>query len=597
MNQNSKNTGTHHFDISRKIRSFAHSHVPKSANFASKNRLSPIRRLPKVQSTCFTTTCDDPHRKRTVPKFQIRLLAACFIIVSTFAASAESAPDADILLKDGTIFDGTGGQPYAGSVAIHDGRIIAVGQGADTAAAKQTIDCKGLIICPGFIDLHNHSDSTILKDSGRSARCYLTQGCTTLVTGNCGDGPTNIAKFYDDLDDKGTGINIATLVPQGSVREKIMGNDLRAPTPDELKKMQDLTDAGMQQGAWGISTGLQYVPGAFAKTDELIAVSQVVGKRGGFYASHIRDEGDTLLESIEEVIEIAKGAHLPVHVSHLKSSKKPNWGKVRAAAHLIEKAQRDGIKITADQYPYTASSTSIMAMLLPDEEREGGERATAKRLKDEATAKRLRPIITKGIDARGPIQLASIKSKPEWVGKIITDIAKTENREPVDVALDILRNDPEAAGVNFGMDEADVRFVMTLPWVATASDGSSKSANDSRPHPRSFGTFSRKIGRYSIQENVVPLPAAIRSATGLPADVLGMTDRGYLRKDTIADVAVIDPKTFEDRATYEEPFKQSVGVRWLFLAGKAAIADGEPQEVLAGKPLRRPPSTKAGSVK
>ena len=376
-----------------------------------------------------------------------------------------------------------------------------------------------------------------------------------------------------------------------------MGNDLRAPTPDELKQMQDLADAGMQQGAWGISTGLQYIPGAFAKTDELIAISQPVAKHNGFYASHIRDEGDTLLESIEEVIEIAKGAHLPVHVSHLKSSKKPNWGKVRAAAHLIEKAQHDGIKITADQYPYTASSTSIMAMLLPDEEREGGERATAKRLKDEATAKRLRPIIAKGIDARGPIQIASIKSKPEWVGKIITDIAKTENREPVDVALEILRNDPDAAGVNFGMDEADVRFVMTLPWVATASDGSSKIDNGTRPHPRSFGTFSRKIGRYSIQENVVPLPAAIRSATGLPADILGMTDRGYLRKDMIADIAVIDPKQFEDRATYEEPFKPSVGVRWLFLAGKAAIADGEPQEVLAGKPLRRPPSTKANSVK
>jgi N-acyl-D-amino-acid deacylase len=521
----------------------------------------------------------------------------CLVAFFLVASHTEAAPEADTLLRGGTIIDGTGAQPYEGNVAIHDGRIIAVGQDADSAAAKKTIECKGLIICPGFIDLHNHSDSTILKDSGRSARCYLTQGCTTLVTGNCGGGPTDVAKFYDDLDAKGTGINIATLVPQGSVREKVMGNDLRAPKPDELKKMQELADAGMQQGAWGISTGLQYIPGAFAKTDELIAVSQAVAKHNGFYASHIRDEGDTLIESIQEVIDIAKGAHLPMHVSHLKSSKKPNWGKVRAAVHLIEQAQHEGIKITADQYPYTASSTSIMAMLLPDEEREGGERATAKRLKDEATAKRLRPIITKGIDARGPIQIASIKSKPEWVGKIITDIAKTENREPVDVALDILRDDPDAAGVNFGMDEADVRFVMTLPWVATASDGSSKIDNGTRPHPRSFGTFSRKIGRYSIQDNVLPLPAAIRSATGLPADILGMTDRGYLRKDMIADIALIDPKTFEDRATYEVPFKPSVGVRWLFLAGKTAIADGEPQEVLAGKPLRRPPSTKANSVK
>jgi N-acyl-D-amino-acid deacylase len=568
---------------------------PKSANIGIKNRVHRIHALAKIQVACRTTTCVNHDRKHAVPKFQNgrALLAPFLLVVAIFAAQA--SPE-NILLQGGTILDGTGGKPYEGSVLIHDGQIATVGDVADASAATQTIDCRGLIIAPGFIDLHNHSDSTILHDSGRGARCYLTQGCTTLLTGNCGGGPTDIAKFYDELDAKGTGINIATLVPQGSVREKIMGNDLRAPTPEELKKMEDLVDTGMSQGAWGISTGLQYVPGSFAKTDELIAVTIPVGKQHGFYASHIRDEGDTLLESIQEVIDIAKGAHLPVHVSHLKSSKKPNWGKVRAAAHLIEQSQHEGIKITADQYPYTASSTSIMAMLLPDEEREGGERAAAKRLKDDATAKRLRPIIAKGLDARGPIQLATIKNKPEWVGKLISDIAKTENRAQVDVAFEILTNDPEAAGVNFGMDETDVRYVMTLPWVATASDGSSKIDNGTRPHPRSFGTFSRKIGRYSIQDKVVPLPAAIRSATGLPADILGMTDRGYLRKDYIADIAVIDPKTFADRATYEEPFKPSVGVRWLFLGGKAAIADGEPQDVLAGKPLRRPLSVKANSV-
>jgi N-acyl-D-aspartate/D-glutamate deacylase len=526
----------------------------------------------------------------------IRQSFAALAVLTAFTTIQAPAAPADVLLKGGTIFDGTGDKPYEGNVAIQNGHIIAVGDAASAIEAKRTIDCNGLIICPGFIDLHNHSDSTITHDSGRSARCYLTQGCTTLVTGNCGGGPVDIAKFYDELDAKGTGINIATLVPQGSVRERVMGNELRAPTPEELKKMQDLADTGMQEGAWGISTGLQYIPSAFAKTDELIAISIPVAKHHGFYCSHIRDEGDTLLESIQEVIDIGKGAHLPVHVSHLKSSKKPNWGKVRAAAHLIEEAQHDGLKITADQYPYTASSTSIMAMLLPDAEREGGERATAKRLKDPATAKRLRPIIAKGIDARGPIMIASIKSKPEWVGKIITDIAKEENREPVDIGLEILRSDPGAAGVNFGMDEADVRFVMTLPWVATASDGASKIDNGTRPHPRSFGTFSRKVGRYSIQDKVVPLPQAIRSATGLPADILGMTDRGYLRKDYIADIAVIDPKTYEDHATYEEPFKPSTGVRWLFLAGKAAVADSQPQEVLAGKPLRRPLTAKAGNA-
>lgn len=521
--------------------------------------------------------------------------AALLVLATTFTIQSLAAP-ADILLKGGSIYDGAGGKPYEGNVAIQNGHIIAVGDAASRTEAKQTIDCKGLIICPGFIDLHNHSDSTITHDSGRKAVCYLTQGCTTLVTGNCGGGPVDIAKFYDELAAKGAGINIATLVPQGSVRERVMGNELRAPTAEEIKKMQDLADTGMREGAWGISSGLQYIPSAFAKTDELIAISIPVAKHNGFYCSHIRDEGDTLIESIQEVIDIGKGAHLPVHVSHLKSSKKPNWGKVRVAAHLIEKAQQEGIKITADQYPYTASSTSIMAMLLPDNEREGGERATARRLNDPATARRLRPIVAKGIDTRGPIMIASIQSKPEWVGKIITDIAKDENREPVDVAFEILRNDPGAAGVNFGMDEADVRFVMALPWVATASDGASKIANGTRPHPRSFGTFSRKIGRYSIQDQVVALPQAIRSASGLPADILGMTDRGYLRKNYVADIAVIDPKSYLDQATYDEPFKPSTGVRWLFLAGKPAIADSQPQEALTGKPLRRPPTVKAGNA-
>jgi N-acyl-D-aspartate/D-glutamate deacylase len=510
------------------------------------------------------------------------------IFVLFTAAIGIAAPqNVDVLLQGGTIIDGSGEAPYVGGVAIHDGRIVAVGK-IDNRAADRTIDCKGLIIAPGFIDLHNHSDDSILSAKNRGALCYLTQGCTTLVTGNCGGGRADVGKFYDEVAAAGVGINVAHLIPHGEVRDNVMGKVRRAPTADELKQMQDLADAGMQQGAWGMSTGLQYIPGAFANTDELIALAAVVGKRGGFYASHIRDEGDTLLESIQEVIDIARGGHLPCHVSHFKASKKPNWGKVRAAARLIEEARRDGLRITADQYPYTASSTSIMAMLLPDEEREGGDRTSAKRLRYEEQLKRLRPIIAKALDARGQLMVANSKYKREWVGKMIADIAAAEKREPVDVTIELLREDPGASGVNFAMDEADVRYVMTLPWVATASDGSSRVADGTRPHPRSFGTFSRKIGRYAIREKVLPLPAAIRSATGLPADILGMKDRGYLRENLMADIVVFDPKHFVDRATYEQPFEPSVGVRWLLLNGEIAIADGAPQDGIAGAPLRKP---------
>jgi N-acyl-D-aspartate/D-glutamate deacylase len=350
--------------------------------------------------------------------------------------------------------------------------------------------------------------------------------------------------------------------------------------------MQQLADDAMREGAWGMSTGLQYVPGAYADTDELVAIASVVAQHGGIYASHIRDESDELMESVEEVLEIARRANLHCHISHLKSSKPRNWGKIRAATHFVDQARQSGLRITADQYPYTASSTSIMAMLLPDEEREGGEEAASKRLSDPDEQARLRPVVAKAIEERGQMMIASFSKNSEWVGKTIDEVAKKEGREPVDIGLELL-SDPKAQGVNFGMDEADVRFAMTLPWVATASDGSAKIDDGTRPHPRSYGTFPRKIGRYAIREKVLPLSAAIRSASGLPADILGMNDRGYVRENLVADLVVFDPQQLEDRATYEKPFEPSVGIRWLLLNGQIAIADGAVQKELAGRPLRR----------
>jgi N-acyl-D-aspartate/D-glutamate deacylase len=513
------------------------------------------------------------------------LISGTLSLAAGWPIYAESIGDVDVLLRGGTIIDGSGGAPYRGDVAVRGERIVSIGE-FEAVNPRQIIDCSDLVVCPGFIDLHNHSDHSILSDDTRDARCYLTQGCTTLVTGNCGGGRGDVGKFYDELAAQGVGINIAHLAPHGSLRDEVMGKVRRAPTDDELRKMQDLADAAMREGAWGLSTGLQYVPGAYADTAEIIAIARVVGKHGGIYASHMRDESDELIEAIEEVIQIARGANLHCHISHLKSSKPRNWGKIRAAVRVIEQAREDGLRITADQYPYTASSTSMMAMLLPDEEREGGEQETSKRLENAAERERVRPMVARAIEERGQLMIASFAKKPEWVGKLISEVAEAEGREPVEVGLELL-SDAKAQGVNFGMDEADVRFAMTLPWVATASDGSAKIDDGTRPHPRSYGTFPRKIGRYAIREQVMPLTAAIRSASGLPADILGMKDRGYVREGLVADLVVFDAKQLEDRATYEAPFESSVGVRWLLINGKAAIAEGAPQGIFAGQPLRR----------
>jgi N-acyl-D-amino-acid deacylase len=383
------------------------------------------------------------------------------------------------------------------------------------------------------------------------------------------------------------GHNVAHLIPHGSLRGEVIGPTRRPPTDAELAEMQQLARQGMQAGAWGMSTGLQYVPGSFADVDELGAIAQVVGQEGGIYASHIRDEGDQLLESIEETIEIGRRGSLPVHVSHLKASKQKNWGKVKAAAAMISEAREKGRRVTADQYPYDASSTSISAMLLPDEEREGGTKAVVAKLDDPEKAPRMRALVAQALVERGRIMIANCPQHPSWVGKLIDEVAKEENRADVDVALDILRC-TEDQGVSFSMDEQDVRYVMTLPWVATASDGGVKVADGTKPHPRSFGTFSRRIGRYAIEEGVVPVEQAVRSASGLPAEILGLKDRGFLKPAMFADVVVFDPATYRDHATFQAPFEFTSGVRFVLVNGKLAIDDGKLANVAAGRALRKP---------
>ena len=519
-----------------------------------------------------------------------RLPRCLFIACLAFATRAmcqDKPIDADILLQGGTVFDGTAGEGYGGDIAIDRERIVAIGK-FQLGVIAQTIDCRGLYLAPGFIDLHNHSDRGVINGATRANTNFLTQGCTTIVTGNCGSGPTDVRKYFEQIDAAGVGTNVIHLLPHGSLRSSVFGSARRPPTADELLKMCQIAEKAMQDGAWGMSTGLIYVPGTYAETDELVEIAKVVARHGGIYASHIRDEGTGLLDAVREALEIGRRAELPIHVSHFKASGRQAWGSLRTAAKLIEEARVAGQQATADQYPYIASSTSLEATVIPTWAREGGQKALVGRLDDAELGPKLRKEIEGTLAGRNKIVIASCARRPKWIGKSLAEIAASESRPEIEIVLEITRAGG-ASVVNFGMDEEEVRFAMQLPWVATASDGSAKIPDADRPHPRSFGTFSRKIGRYALAEKVVSLPHAVRSASGLPADILGLADRGYLQPGRVADIVVFDPQSYLDTATFDDPYQYSTGVRHVFVSGRPAIYAGTPTGALAGKALRHPP--------
>ncbi|MGI8981485.1 MAG: N-acyl-D-amino-acid deacylase family protein [Pirellulaceae bacterium] len=513
------------------------------------------------------------------------LALACFLLYSRIVHAEDAPINAEIVLVGGTIFDGSGAEGALGDVAIQDKKIVAVGK-FPHGKIVQRIDCSGLVVAPGFIDLHNHSDGPIVAPTTRGNVNYLTQGCTTIVTGNCGSGPIRVKEFYDKVDAAGSGTHVAHLLPQGSLREFVMQRINRKPTDEELTRMRDLAGKAMQEGAWGMSTGLIYIPGTFCETEELIEIAKIVGSRGGIYASHIRNESKQLVESVEEAMRIGREGKMPVHISHFKASGSDTWGQLRIAVNAIEKSRERGEKVTADQYPYIASSTSLEATLLPTWAGEGGRKKLEERLKDPETRAKIKAAVDKSLSVKRRIQIASYGPQPEYVGKSLDEIGAAEKRDVTELVLEM-----EAHGgarvINFGMNEEEVRMAMGLPWVATASDGAARIPDQDQPHPRNYGTFSRKIGLYSLQEKVLPLSQAIRSSSGLPADILGLADRGYLRPGLAADITVFDPKTFVDTATYDHPARYSNGIKYLFVAGTPAIFEGTPTGALAGRALRK----------
>jgi N-acyl-D-amino-acid deacylase len=512
------------------------------------------------------------------------------------AAAQQQARPFDLLITNARIIDGTGGPSITGSVAVRDGRIAGVGRVAGPAA--RTVDAGGKVVAPGFIDPHSHSDYALLTDG--NAESKIRQGVTTEVIGESGSvapqkptaerGWSDFAGYFAAIERSKTAVNLLSYVGLGQVREYVMGNDDRAPSTTELEKMSGLVSDAMKQGAYGVATGLIYSPNAYAKLDELVALSRPASAAGGFYASHLRYDGEKLKEGLEEAIAIGEQARIPVHVFHLKVTGAKNFGRMKEVIAIVEAAQKRGVEISADQYPYVASSTGL-SQTIPPWAHEGGGAKLAERLKDPATRANIRremddphPAWENRLISAGTwhnVQIASIRSaeRKNLEGMRIDDAAKAAGKDPYDFVFDLLIAERGNVGcVWFIIDENDLKLAMKQPWVSVGSDGSALATSgplrNGVPHPRNFGTFPRVLGKYVRDEHVISLEQAVHKMSGLTASQLHIRDRGLIKDGLAADLVIFDPATVADRATFTDPFQYPVGIPTVIVNGRVVLDNG-----------------------
>lgn len=524
------------------------------------------------------------------------LLSSLAAILSAVGAGASPGDTVDVIIRGGTIYDGGEGTAFVGDVAIRDDRIVAIGPSV-RLQAKRVIDAKGMIVAPGFIDPHTHADA-FLRSSDRRERLnapWLYQGVSTVVIGVDGGGTPDVAADAERLTRSGIGTNVVPFVGFGPVRQRVLGQDARAPTATELGAMKALVAKGMCEGATGFSAGLFYAPQSFATTAEVIAVAREAAVRGGVYDTHQRDESSYsigLLGSVREAIEIGRQAGMPVHFAHLKALGIDVHGQAAAVIAEIERARAEGVEVTADQYPWLASGTNLDAALLPRWAVDGGGAALLARLDDPATLARIRDEMQENLRRRGGAKaLLLIGQGFPWVGKTLEEVADEWKLDSRDAALRIIRQSVNGkqrgergggtAIASFNMAQADVDLFMQQPWMVTSSDGSAG-------HPRMFASFPEKYVRYVRERQVISLAAFIRQSTGRTADIYKLDRRGYLRPGYHADVVIFDPVGYAPRADYLRPRELSVGVRHLFVNGQPAIEDGQATGVAAGRTLLRP---------
>ena len=509
---------------------------------------------------------------------RLALLAAAILC----SGGAARAP-VDLLIRGGTVFTGSAA-PFVGDVAVSGDRIRAVGRRL-AVPARRTIDARGMIVAPGFIDPHTHAGDQLASDDPRVRLIpgFLMQGVTTAFVGNDGNGAPEVEAVLGGAARKPVGINYAAYVGLGPVRERVLGEADRAPTATELARMRLLVAGAMCQGALGFSTGLFYAPQNFATTGEVVALAREAARRGGVYDSHIRDESSYtvgLAAAVDEAIAVGRAARLPVNISHIKALGVDVHGQAPAIIARVEAARRAGQRVTADQYPWSASGTKLVAALVPRWAQDGGRAALLRRLADPALADRLRRDMTENMRRRGGAASLLITEGPQK-GRTLADLAQTRGGDAVTAALAVIRlADPAVA--SFNQTEADIAAFMRRPWVMTGSDASPG-------HPRAYGSFARKYADYVVARKVIPLRDFVERSTSLAADSFGLAGRGRLKPGAFADIVVFDPERYAARATYEQPTLLAAGMRTVVVNGVVALHDGALTGAAAGRALAHAP--------
>ncbi|MVM35104.1 amidohydrolase family protein [Spirosoma sp. HMF4905] len=516
----------------------------------------------------------------------------CCLLTSWFTY----AQPYDLVIKNGRVVDGTGNPWIYADVAVQNGRIVRIGA-IPPADAKRTIDASGLIVAPGFIDVHAHVEGSLEAQPG--APNFIHDGVTTVITGNCGGSSANLRTYFDTLRMMKTSINVGSLIGHNSVRMKVMKMAFREPTAREQTDMEALVEQAMKDGAVGLSTGLIYTPGTYARTPEVVNLAKIASRYGGLYASHIRNEGQNVKQAVQEAILISREAQIPVEISHFKVASKPLWGKSTETVELVEAARREGLDVTVDQYPYTASSTSLES-IVPSWALADGDSAVLVRFRDPATRTKIRTEMLDGLakNLRKNYEYAVVSSyKPDTTfnGMSISAInQKLGRKNTPDTEADLIMDLMEKANlkriqmVYHTMSETDVENILRYPNTMIASDAGVAKFGSGMPHPRAYGTNARVLGRYVRERHIIPLEEAIRRMTSLPAQRFRLTDRGLLRPGYAADIVLFDEKTVSDKATYEQPHAYTTGISWVIVNGTPVVENSKHNGQRPGQLLMGP---------